>query len=181
MEGSYADESYLCKLEKRPTAMDETKTTYIMMMKDILLKKKDILCAIQTLTGQQTVLLCKENADLDAFEEILPKKEKLIRQLERLDRGFDDTYRKVQAELNVNKQMYKKEILELQELIRILTEQSVILQAEEQKNKDRMQIVFAEKRRQVKDFKISSRTASNYYKNMTGRPQGESYFMDKRK
>jgi len=37
------------------------------------------------------------------------------------------------------------------------------------------------RRQQLKTAKKNSRTADAYSKTMTGTPQGESYFMDKRK
>lgn len=160
--------------------MDEKKT-YVDLLRDILVQKEAILDALRVLTEGQNRILSKDEVNMDEFEEILPKKEKLINQLSRIDQGFSDTYVKVQGELQQNRETYREQVLQLQSLIRSITEKSVQLQALEQQNKSKFEVFLSGKRKQIKDFKVNSRTVSKYYKNITGQTSGESYFMDKRK
>lgn len=161
--------------------MSLEKNAYIAMLKDILIQKEKIMQGILVLTQEQEKVLLGGMEDIERFEATLPKKQELIDTLERLDRGFSDAYAKVQTSLLGKKKDYRQEIQELQKQITAITDISVKLQALEEKNRKAFELYLTAKKQQFKEFKVSSRTASAYYKNMTGKPQGESYFMDKKK
>lgn len=111
----------------------------------------------------------------------MTKKEPLINELEKLDQGFADIYAKVQSTLNVQKQDYVQEITELQRLIKEITDLSVKIQALEERNRKMFEQYLLGRRQQLKNARKSSKTANAYYKTMSGTPQGEAYFMDKKK
>lgn len=161
--------------------MNEDKKTYIGILIDTLKKKLRILKDLTTLTEQQAKILDSEEVDVDAFEAVFPKKEALLNELQRTDKGFNDIYMKVQAELHVNKQEYKKEIADLQMLITMVTDLGVGLQSLEQSNRTKFEMYLSSRKKELKNFKISNKTAASYYSNMTGHHKGDSYFMDKRK
>lgn len=158
----------------------ENAKTYIAMLGDILNAKEKVLTSVLQLTEKQSRVLTEENA-LDAFEATLDEKDQLIKELDRLDRGFSDAYTKVSAELAANKAAYKADIQTLQDKIKGLTVIGVKIQALEASNKLKVEEFLGSERSKIKNFKMSSKTVSSYYKNMTGKPQGESYFMDKKK
>ncbi len=161
--------------------MADNAKTYIGMLSDILVNKEKTLDEILSVTKDQNAIL-KDGRTGDEFEETLDKKEKLLNRLERLDRGFSDTYAKVSAELLSNKEKYRTEIEGLQGKIRLLTDTGVKIQALEEQNRMLFEQVSALEKKKIKDFKVSSKTVSTYYKNMTGKPQdGDAYFMDKKK
>ncbi len=165
------------------TYMDkkENDTTYIAMLIDVLKRKDKILQDLILETTKQKDLLLEEDFQLEAFEAILPQKDALIKMLENSDRGFGSLYTKVKAELHINKDKHKAEITQMQELIRQITDKSVQIRALEQNNKSRLEIYMSQKHKEFRDFRISSRTASSYYKNMPGKHTGESVFLDKKK
>ena len=160
--------------------MADNAKTYIGMLSDILTNKEKTLDEILEITKAQSLIL-KEGTTGDEFEETLDKKDTLLKQLDRLDRGFSDTYAKVSAELVSNKDKYRPEIEGLQGRIRQLTDLGVKIQALEEQNRILFEQVSALEKKKIKDFKVSSKTVSTYYKNMTGKPQGDAYFMDKKK
>ena len=155
--------------------------TYIAMLKDILVQKKKVTEEILWVTLEQETALAPELEDMDRFDALMEKKEPLLAKLEQLDEGFSDIYAKVQATLGGQKEAYKEEILEMQKLITEITDISVKIQALEERNRRMFETYLVGRRQQLKTAKKNSRTADAYSKTMTGTPQGESYFMDKRK
>jgi hypothetical protein len=119
--------------------------------------------------------------DMDKFDQTLTDKESFIDGLNQLDTGFEKIYDHVREELSTNSVSLKEQIINLQHLINQVTEKSTNLQALEKRNKNKLEIYFNNQKRDIKDYKVNSKTVSNYYKNMTNAYQTESYFLDKKK
>ena len=115
------------------------------------------------------------------MERCVNEKEPLLNQLAKLDEGFDLVYSKIKRFVLEDSKEYQTEVLRLQNSISDITSLSVKIQTLEQGNKRKFELFLASKKQEIKQFKVSNRTASNYYKNMTGKPQGEAYFIDKKK
>lgn len=160
--------------------MNDNSRTYIALLSDILDRKKKVLEEVYDVTVKQMHILSKGEA-AENFDATLSEKGGLIEEIQRLDNGFSDAYVKVSAELTEKKNDYKNEILKLQKKITEITDIGVKIQALEEQNRIAFEQYLNGQRRKIKDFKLSSKTVSNYYKNMTGKPQGDSYFMDKKK
>ena len=162
--------------------MAETKgITYIRMMLDILSKKESCLKELLELTTAQESILKGEEFDEDGFNGLMQKKREQLRKLEEYDEGFQAIYNRVAEELQNNKEEHKEQILEMQRLITGITDLSVKLTALEEKNKTALEVLFREKRQNIRQFKVSKQTADKYYKNMIGMQTGASYFMDQKK
>ena len=155
--------------------------TYIAMLKDTLVQKKKVTEEILWVTLEQETALAPEFEDMERFDALMEKKEPLLTKLGELDDGFSDIFAKVQATLNVQKDAYKEEILAMQKLITEITDVSVKIQALEERNRRMLESYLAGRRQQFKTAKKNSRTTDAYTKTMSGNPQGESFFMDKRK
>ena len=162
--------------------MAETKgITYIRMMLDILNKKESSLKELPELTTAQERILKGEEFDEDGFDGLMKKKGDQLRKLGEYDEGFQAIYNRVAEELQNDKEEYKEQILEMQRLITEITDLSVKLTALEEKNKTALEVLFREKRQNIRQFKVSKQTADKYYKNMIGMQTGASYFMDQKK
>jgi len=162
--------------------MAETKgITYIRMMLDILGKKEISLQALLELTTAQEKLLKEELFNEDGFTELMKQKSDQLRKIEEFDNGFQSIYNRVAEEIQNNKEEYKDQILEMQELITRVTDYGVKLTALEEKNKASLEGKFREKKQSIRQFKVSKETANKYYKNMIGMKTGASYFMDQKK
>ena len=98
-----------------------------------------------------------------------------------LDNGFEKLYEKVRDELQTNKEDYKAEILEMQNHIRLLTEKSMEIQAQEARNKQLMEQKFASVRKQVREIRSSQKVVNQYYKNMMKKGYVEPHFLDNKK
>lgn len=160
--------------------MDNNKT-YIQVMIESLKKKKLVLEEIVELTKEQEMILRENDVDLERFELIVEKKQKSIDQLTLLDSGFGKLFERVSEEIQLHKELYKNEIVQMQELIETITDLGVILKTLELRNKTKWVQYSARKKEEIRSFKVSNQTVSKYYKNMSDQHQGQSYFLDQKK
>ncbi|GAA4654140.1 hypothetical protein GCM10023142_12780 [Anaerocolumna aminovalerica] len=155
--------------------------TYVHILTDTLFKKNFLLDKLIQITEMQEKYITLTPPDMDNFESSLTDKEIIIEKINELDEGFEKIYEHVKEEIISNKLNHKVAISELQNLIKQVTEKSAKLQTLELKNKKSLEIFFANKKKEIRDFKKSSETASSYYKNMMNQQLDESYFLDKKK
>lgn len=140
--------------------------------------KQELLKRIQEYNRRQEKIFSGETADLEAFDAALEEKGKLIDEINRLDAGFETLYQRLSGELKANRQRYAAQIKELQQKIAVVTELSVTVQAQEARNKQLVEQYFAKRRAGIKEGRVSSRAAYNYYKNMSNANAVPPQFMD---
>jgi hypothetical protein len=157
------------------------KSAYIHILRDTLEKKVSVLDQLLVATLLQEKYLTENPNDMKDFEQAYTVKETLLEQLGKLDEGFELIYEHVREELSNHPVYQREEILNLQELIRQVTEKSTQIQAIEIRNKNRLDSYFSKQKEEIKSYKVNSKTASSYYKNMADQHNGESYFYDKKK
>ena len=117
--------------------MDDIRV-YVNILSDSLRKKLDVLQELFSLTKKQNEILSEkdtEKVDVDGFDRAFEEKDKLIKKMQELDNGFDSVYKKVGSFLAENKQEYKQDILQMQNLIRSITDTGIKLESLEQQNK----------------------------------------------
>lgn len=156
-------------------------STYIKILTDTLSKKSKLLDELIELNKEQENMLTSFEVNIESFDDTINKKEILIVQLNQLDDGFEMIYARVQDEIKHNALNYKYEIVVLQEFIKNIMEKSMNLQIMEKSIKLKWETYLMKQKQEIKNYKISSQTVSNYYKNMMNEYQGESYFLDKKK
>ncbi len=150
-------------------------------MIESLRRKKDVLTEILKLSEEQSMLLEDPNLEPDAFEKNVNKKAALIEKLEQLDNGFESLYEKVKEELQNNKDIHKDQIVQMQELIRKLTELNMQIQTTETRNKEKATAKFAHIRKQAKEIRSSQKIVKEYYNNMMHKAYNEPHFLDNKK
>ena len=123
----------------------------------------------------------KENSDLEEFDRIVSYKEKLIREIQVLDGGFEKLYERIKDDLLAEKKQYASEIKKMQSLIEDVTELSVAIQASEQRNKQLVEQYFSYTRGKIRQAKKSVKVASEYYKSMNRMNYVDSALLDKKK
>lgn len=158
-----------------------TKQAYIQLLIDVTRRKLDVMQKLMQITDDQEELMSPENFDENQFSQTISEKDELLNQLMELDQGFDQIYSSVKDELLANKYRYEVEITSLQEYITLITDISIRLQASEQRNKNKLELLLATRRREIKQSKVSSQTAVKYYKTMTNQNEVQSFFYDKKK
>lgn len=161
--------------------MDNT-TVYVTALQDSLQKKMDVLKQLLQLTQEQGELLGQEEPNIDAFDDIMLKKEELLREMTELDKGFEALFAKVGAELKEKKYQYQDQVKQMQNMIRSITDCGVRIEGLEKQNKNAFQEYLAGARREIRDFKSSNKMATSYSQNMANQhQQWQSYFMDQKK
>lgn len=156
-------------------------STYVKILTDTLIKKNNLLDELIELNREQGNILISFEVNMESFDETLNKKEKIIEQLNQLDDGFEMIYTRVQSEIKDNTLKYKTDIVVIQELIQKIMEKSMNIQMKEKCNKIKLEAFLTKQKQEIKNYKVSNQTVSNYYKNMMNEYQGESYFLDKKK
>lgn len=157
------------------------KSEYIPIMIQGLKKKSQILDSIMQINQRQKEELENPSLDPDDFDKTFAEKAELIDALDTLDAGFQELYERVRNELNENKEKYQKEISQMQDYIRKLTEKSADIQAQEARNKELMQQKFTAVRKQAREVRKSQKIVNQYYRNMMKTNIVEPQFTDKKK
>lgn len=158
----------------------ENTQNYLLILEESLNKKLIYLAELSKLTNIQKDIVTAEEFDDEAFNKNVEQKDALIRELEKLDRGFQTLYDNIKAQIENNKEMYASEITRLQELIKRILDESTNLQVMENRNKDLVKNRFATLKKEVRQLKKSRELAANYYKTMNN-ISSEPYFLDKKK
>ena len=155
--------------------------TYLAIMLQSLKKKEQVLDEIIRLNDLQKKQLTDQATPVDDFDKTVEDKRDCIDQLDQLDSGFEKLYAQVQEELQANKEQYADTIKALQKCIRSVTDKSIMIQAQEARNKDLMMQKFTTVRKHAKDVRANSKAITGYYKTMTHSGYMDSRYMDGKK
>lgn len=155
--------------------------TYLSIMLQSLKKKEQVLNEIIRLDDLQKNQLTNAESEVSDFDKTVEAKSACIKQLEQLDSGFEKLYAEVAEELQQNKEQYADQIRQLQEYIRIVTDKSVEIQAQEARNKDLMMRKFSAVKRHAHDVRANSRAITGYYKTMKQSAYMDPLYMDGKK
>lgn len=154
---------------------------YLQIMKESLIQKLNLLDQIEKKSQEQSDLLKQDSLNMDGIDQNMNEKEVLIQQVTSMDEGFDKTYDRIKTSLLAEKDTYKKEIKELQDLISRITEKSTSIQALEARNKAEMEHALQKEKKNMQGKKTSMRAARDYYENMNKVQVVPPQFMDSRK
>ena len=154
---------------------------YLEILEESLRKKSAVLDEIMKYNDAQEQLLKEKNFSLEELDANMDQKDILIQKLTELDEGFEVLYGRIRDQLAENKEAYKEQIKQMQELIAQITEKSVSVQAQEARNKKLIEDHFQKERSQLGQGKRASKAAYGYYKNMSNSNVVSSQFMDQKK
>lgn len=155
--------------------------TYLNILLDSLNKKSDVLKKIYDVTRKQSDYVNNNEFDLEEFNKFMAEKQQYIDTIEILDSGFQSTFNRISKELEGNINLYRDKIKLLKDKITSVSEIGIDIQVLEEKNKVLIEEHFNNKKREIKTFKKSKKTATNYYKNMNNSLKDKSYFLDQKK
>lgn len=155
--------------------------TQLEMLEKCLVCKDELLTEIYKETREQEAILDTDPFSEEAFEGTLQRKGEYIEKISRYDQGFEQIFARIKDAVIEKKELYRACIERMQKLIGEVTEKAVRIQSLEQKNKVKLEIYFNNRRQQIKNFNVSSRTVSNYYKSMSSGGKADAYFMDKKR
>ena len=154
---------------------------YLNILMDSLVKKNNILDEIQRLCKQQSDILAAEEVDFERFDSCMDNKDVCIEQLNTLDEGFETLYERIRDELQEHREAHADWISKVQKLITEITEKSVAIQAQEERNKKAVEAAIQKERQTYNMGKRSVQVATQYYKNMSNTSVIPPQYMDKKK
>lgn len=138
------------------------------ILSESLDKKLQVLQKIIEYNKLQEQSFQSGTAKLEDFDEAVEQKGRLIEEISKLDQGFELLYARLAEELQGNREHYRAQIQTLQQKIARVTELSVTIQAQEQRNKKLVEEFFARERRNIRESRKASKVAYGYYKSMSG-------------
>lgn len=159
--------------------MDKSKN-YIYILIDSLKKKIQLLDYILVENKNQQMSVGEGKMDEELFESAMRKKDDYINQINEIDQGFETVYNHVRLEFTDNKEKYKDEVIELKELISVITQKSMEVQLSEKRNEQLITKKFSEIKREIHQSKNANKIVSDYYKNMSKTNINEPQYMDQK-
>ena len=138
------------------------------VLSDSLDVKIEVLEKLLGLTNSQKEIFEEDSPNLEEFDALFDEKDVLLDKLESLDEGFEELYKSVSDQLKDNRVQFAVQIRKLQDKISRITELSASIQAQEARNKKMIEERFAKERQGIKQNRVSSKAAYDYYRNMSG-------------
>lgn len=157
------------------------RNNYIEIMLESLRKKVLVLDGLIERCEEQSELIQESEIDWEAFDINVSEKQALIEELSQLDEGFEKVYKRVKTDLMDNKEVYRDAIGEMQSLITLITDKSVRIQADEERNRKAIEKSLATVKRDIRASRTSVKAASDYYKSMSRVNYVDPQFMDRKK
>lgn len=154
---------------------------YLKILEESLRKKIQVLEEIQTYNEKQRQAFESETVELNLFDEAIEQKGKLIDQINKLDEGFETLYANVAEELKGNREKYAAQIKVLQQLVKQVTDMSMSVQAQEARNKALVEEYFSKERAGIRQDRINSKAAYDYYKKVNNVAYTPPQFYDSKK
>ena len=160
--------------------MNET-GMYVGILLDSLKRKKKYLDEIEELTLKQGEIIEADRFDENAFGEIVDRKEILINNINEIDKGFTSVYDRIRSNLLDNRDAYKRELKEIQELINACMDKGSSIEVSEERNRAKFEVVFASERKNLRQVKNSRSVANKYYKTMANGMVNDAMLYDRKK
>ena len=160
------------------------KNSYVNLLIESLEDKIKVLDEIIKTDAEQADILKEPEIDLDELRENQEKIGELAGKLDKLNDGFESVYSKVRNELQDNMDLYRDEIKKMQELITVITDKSVKIEAEQSRNKSSAGRFFKDKRKELSDRRNAVQKINLYANQMHSaipKGQADAAFLDKKK
>ena len=160
--------------------MDQTKT-YVTILQESLERKERYLLELLELTKEQETIATQNKFDENAFADVMENKDILIHNVNEIDKGFTSVYERVRTEVIGNQDVYRAELMTMQNLIRSCVDIGMQIEAVEERNRQALTKAFSKSFRGVKQAKQSRKAASQYYQNMANGAVTDSMLYDRKK
>jgi hypothetical protein len=154
---------------------------YMNILIDTLTKKITELDKIIQKTVLQEKYLSDSPFNMDCFMKTVAEKQIFIEKLNQLDNGFDKVYDHIKEDIKIKNPQNREKIVILQDLVKQIMEKNAKILSMEMSNKVKLEVYSINKKKEIKEFKVSRRTAAAYYKNMPDQHYGQSCFFNKKK
>lgn len=154
---------------------------YINIMNESLERKLGYLEELLGLTEKQAEIAGKEKFDEDSFDYIMEKKDTLINNINEIDKGFTAVYDRVRSDVLADQDLYKVELLAIQNLIRKCVDKGMQIEVMEERNRATLEQAFSIGFKGVRQAKQSKQAVNKYYKSMANGMINDSMLYDRKK
>ena len=161
--------------------MEKSVETYLQLLDESLVKKLSVLNQILDIDKNQEESLKEESLDADRVDELMNQKDKLIKELDKLDDGFDSVYGRIREEITECPEKYKTQVAKLQDDIRNITELQTKIEALEKRLKKAVSEYASKASANLQSKRNLSSAARNYYESVNKLQMNNPQFMDKKK
>ncbi len=159
----------------------KTLESLLQILKESLEQKLSILSAIEVKSREQAELVADPDVLLEDLDSNMDEKAELIDKLTKLDIGFEALYDDIRGELLQNKDAYKSQIAQMQDLIAQVMEKSASIEVVEKRNKVAIEGIFRSRKKELQHRKNASSVARHYYNATNKLNVVNPVFMDKKK
>jgi len=136
------------------------------LLTDGLRQKLKNLQEVLNYTIAQEKILDETPFNMKGFNNIINSKQYRIDSIKMIDDGFQPTYEKVSGIILNNPELYREQILLMKELIKQISELEIDVKVHEERNKNKFIAVTGKLKQNVKSFRNSKKTVTNYYNNL---------------
>lgn len=158
-----------------------TMDTYIDVLLTSLKKKKNVLEKLDRVVINQEQALKLPKVNIDDLDELQKQKGDLIAEIEQLEEGFEKVYTRAGEELSKERQKYRPQIEQMQGYIKVITDLTVKIQAQEERNRQYMEMFFKNKKKEIRQYNFGNRRMAQYNQHSADPVMGQSYFMNRKK
>lgn len=155
--------------------------TYIDVLLTSLKEKEQVLIKLDHIVNKENEIIKDPQADIDEIEELQQQKGDLLAEIEQLELGFEKVYERAREELSKERYKYRSQIEQMKKYIKGITDLTVKIQAQEERNRLYMEAFFKKKKREIRQFYQGNRQTAQYYQHSADPVMGQSYFMNSKK
>ena len=119
--------------------------------------------------------------DQEDFDKTMEKKGLLLEKLDKLDKGFEETYQLVREEVIEHKETYADQIHTLQSLVQSVVDKGVALKVKESRLKTQLDAYFEKERMALHQKTLSNKVAKGYANSMSRMNYIDPQLMDRKK
>lgn len=158
-----------------------TMDTYIDVLLTSLKKKEQSLEKLDRVVEKENDVLKRTDASVDELDELQQQKGDLLAEIEELEIGFEKVYERAGEELSRERQKYRPQIEEMQRYIKSITDLTVKIKAQEERNRQYMEVFIQSKKREIKQYHVGNQRMAQYHQHSADPVMGQSYFLNRKK
>lgn len=142
-------------------------------------EKSDILKTLISLNENLLADISKEDMDFDKLDPYMDKREEILETLSTLDEQFDEIYAELKERSDSN--VHPSETDAIRKLVEETDELREAAQKSEARTRDAIENFIEQTGAEVKEGRINSKAAMNYYKIQSNSSYIDPQFMDSKK
>ena len=158
-----------------------TMDTYVDVLLTSLKKKEQVLIKLDRVVEKEEKALKNPDATVDELNELQQQKEDLLAEMEQLEIGFEKVYERAGEELSKERQKYRPQIEQMQSYIKSITDLTVKIKAQEERNRQYMEAFLQSKKREIRQYNVGNQRMAQYNQHSANSVMGQSYFLNHKK